>query len=205
MNQSQRAQLLITSLLYPAFLGNMTYVAAEALFKQEAPVQNFANVLLIAVLLVHFTFDWLYTHIQNQESGYAPIKSGLDFVIILCLYITLRQAIEPSSPLAGTWPPPLREPVFWLFVAKVCAVLWELHEVRQKKFCELTRLDRIEIGIDLLFAVVYAALGYGLYKAGLPIGDTGKALLTIAILIDIGGYVVQIREHDKLPERLQKA
>src|SRR5690606_35802603 len=102
-DRNERAQLVITSLLYPAFLGNMSYVAAEAFFEKDAVFALGANILLVALLLIHFIFDWIYTHTENKDHDYPPTKSVFDFVIILCLYISLRQAIDPNSALAITW------------------------------------------------------------------------------------------------------
>jgi len=199
-DRNERAQLVITSLLYPAFLGNMSYVAAEAFFEKDAVFALGANILLVALLLIHFIFDWIYTHTENKDHDYPPTKSVFDFVIILCLYISLRQAIDPNSALAITWPSLLREPVAWLLIAKLCAFCWELREIKGKKCHELTSLDRIEIGFDGAFVIIYGIYMYCAARAGLPIAEPGKVLLSALIALDIYGYIYQMQRKDELED-----
>jgi hypothetical protein len=64
-----RKQLVVGSLFYPAFLGNMTYLAAERLF--DAPAfYGWANTLIVVALLLHFVADWLYT--MTEVVGSTP-------------------------------------------------------------------------------------------------------------------------------------
>jgi len=199
-DRNERAQLVITSLLYPAFLGNMSYVAAEAFFKKDPVFALGANVLVVALLLIHFIFDWVYTHTENRDHDYPPTKSVFDFIIILCLYISLRQAIEPNSALAITWPLLLREPVAWLLIAKLCAFCWEMREIKGKKCHELTSLDRIEIGFDGAFVIIYGIYMLWAASAALPIAEPGKVLLSALIALDIYGYIYQMQRKDELED-----
>src|SRR5690606_14197857 len=113
---------------------------------------------------------------------------------------SLTRANERDSSLSITWASLHPEPVAWLLIAKLCAFCWELREIKGKKCHELTSLDRIEIGFDGAFVIIYGIYMYCAARAGLPIAEPGKVLLSALIALDIYGYIYQMQRKDELED-----
>jgi len=191
-----RKQLVVGSLFYPAFLSNMTYLAADKLF--DAPAfYDWATALIVVALLLHFVADWLYTMTDvDPKNGYAWLQFTSDLVIVLCLYFALRFIFFPKPLLTDAWPGWLREPVFWLLLTKLLAVAWEVSDVERLNPAQWSRIKRLALALDGGFALAYAVLlseVFGLQRNGMWFG--------VLALADAGGYWLyshhKRRWHDK--------
>lgn len=178
MSTSDQLQTVIGNLFYPAFLGNMSYVAAEKLFKHPEFFTLTASLIVLALIL-HYVMDWTYTTVLKKEQTYPLLKFLADAVIVVCLYVAMRLALQEDGVLfkdSWSW---LSQPVFWLLITKLCAVVWELTEVATLNPKKWSCLKQLEVGVDLGFALVYLALGLeilGAYSLTL--------LFAFAVLLD---------------------
>ncbi|MGJ0535120.1 MAG: hypothetical protein ACR65W_17925 [Methylocystis sp.] len=158
MSAPTQLQVVIGSLFYPAFLGNMSYVAAEKLFKTPG-FFDLTTSLIVLALIFHYVMDWTYTIVLKKEQPYTPLKFLADSVIVVCLYVAMRLALAEEGVLfkeGWSW---LSQPVFWLLITKFSAVVWELAEVTTLNPKKWTCLKKLEVGVDLGFVFLYLALG----------------------------------------------
>lgn len=183
MANANRLHIVTSGLFYPAFLGNMSYVAAEKLFR--TPIfYDVPTSLLVIALLLHYVMDWAYTVInKEQQQPYTAPKFITDLIIVVCLYVAFRLALKEEGVLFTGASPWVSEPALWLLITKVCALLWEYSEVGGKAIHSWRRIKKLEVGMDTGFAVFYLAF---LLKL-LP---TASWLLALIVLADALGYAV---------------
>jgi len=179
MTEPTRFQQVITSLFYPAFLGNVSYAAAEKLFKYPDFFSLSTSILVLA-LIFHYVMDWIYT-ISNPRERYGSLKFVPDLIIVICLYVALRLVLEEEGVLfANAWPW-LSQAVYWLLITKGCAVAWELSESLTLSMKLWPTSKWVKIGTDLVFVPLYFMLGlfftgkphFDLYFAGVVLLDAG--------------------------------
>lgn len=181
MASNSRWHVVMSGLLYPAFLGNLTYAAFEDFLKPAAFFTT-ASGILVAVLVVHYVFDFAYTVANKGGTDYGVGQFLFDLAIVVCLYLAIRVALklhdsESLEPWHAT-------PALWMFLTKALAVAWEVYEARAKKW---NRIKKLAIGIDGGFGVAY----FLLYWFGGA--DVSAAWVAICVVLDAAGYIVHER------------
>jgi hypothetical protein len=155
MAENQRLHLVISSLLYPAFLGAMMYQAAEKLFKCPDFYDTLKRVIVIA-LIIHYVLDWAYTVINKGDEEPYPWKKFLsDLGIVVCLYIAFRLFLEDEDNLLSSDWALFKTPVYFLFLTKLFALVWEYLEVWKLRIYQWSPIKKMEIGTDGLLAAAY--------------------------------------------------
>lgn len=167
----------MTGLLYPAFLGNLTYLAFETALA-TSPFLTTASGLLIVALVVHYVLDFDYTLTHRNIAAYGAGQFALDLVIVALLYLAIRSAIaqHTSEPFAE-WQ---AAPSLWLGLTKVVAVGWEAREAGRGRW---TFHKKVAVGLDASFGFAY--LAFFLLDA------TGGQAHWVAVLValDAAAYV----------------
>ena len=195
MNNTSRWHLVIASLLYPAFLGNMLYLAIEESAKFDIRATYSSTGLLIAILLIHYVLDYVYTVINDKRNDYDPFAFICDFLIVVFLYLGVKAAV--AAHVAANGQPPsatadmLFLPALWLSLEKIAAVSWELRRAFKDTNKFKTRLKKIAVfalTTDSLVAVAFIAAYF--LKTCLPFG-----LLVVAVLADALLYVWHEKKH----------
>jgi len=154
MHSSKTTRRVIDSLLYPAFLGNMSYVALEKLFNSPSAFSA-ASASLVVALLLHYVMDWAYNVSNATDAPYYHLKFLADCVIVVCLYVAVRLSLQDNLALFQNACAALKQPAFWLVLTKVCAVLWEVVEVRCTTGATWTKTKLLAVGIDGGGGLVY--------------------------------------------------
>ena len=192
MTRIDKRRLFIGSFIYPAFLGNMTYAAAERLFKYPDFFTCVTTALVLALLL-HYLLDWLHTYAADR---YLPAQLLWDLLIVVCLYVALRLALQEEGELKDRFWRPLQEPAAWLLATKVLAVMWEA--VAASVYRPLAWLTQKHHGLlfDLFFGICY--LGITLAAVYGWRGETERnATLALVLLLDALSY--HVYAHVKSP------
>lgn len=167
----------MTGLLYPAFLGNLTYLAFETALAPE-PFLATASGVLIVVLVVHYVFDFDYTLTHKSIGAYGAGQFALDLAIVACLYLAIRTAIAQhvGVPFAD-WQ---LAPTLWLFLTKVLATGWEAYDAGRGSWdCS----KKVAVGLDASFGVAYLAF-FVLDGAGGP-----PHLVAAVVALDAAAYM----------------
>jgi hypothetical protein len=190
MNRSQRRHLFIAGLVYPAFLGNMTYVAAEKLFREQEYFTLLTTSLVLALLL-HYVMDWLHTS-SAKATDYLPAQLLWDFLIVVCLYVAMRLALNEQGQLTQRFWPFLREPASWLAITKVLAVFWEAVSASTYNPKNWFHRTHAALIIDLAFFGVYLALAT-VATQGWATTPCISAALALAVFLDAVAYYLYTR------------
>jgi hypothetical protein len=198
MSKMTRPQLVVANLLYPAFLGNMVYEAANKLFDTPGSFSWPARFVVLA-LLVHFVLDWVYTVVEVDpdaapQGGYKFAQAVCDLFLVLCLYVAVRLALD-KPPIVFGGIRPILDPVFWLVVAKVVAVAWEAREIDDWRAPRSwPPLKQLELGLDGGFALLYLLLlWFG------PNDMSARNLCFAALIaLDCVGYELHARRSRRL-------
>jgi hypothetical protein len=166
-----RKHLVMSNLLYPAFLGTFIYSAVDTINQDIDFVYSPAGLLVIC-LLIHFVMDYLYSVDQpTARGGYSIWQFALDIGIVVCLFFALRAALQQSVPLGLS-------PVIWLSIMKVGALFWEVSELKGGHW---TKIKLLEVSMDTFFAFVYVVLAFSL-------SAPASLVLSIVVLADACGY-----------------
>ena len=198
MSKMTRPQLVVAQLFYPAFLGNMTYEAANKLFN-AAPDFDWTARFVVLALLAHFVLDWVYTVVEvdpdeDPTHPYSFVQGVLDTFMVLCLYVAVRLVLHlPPALFEGQWAK-LGEPALWLLAAKLVALGWELSEIdNPKEPAKWPPIKWLELTLDGGFACLYLALlfePWGLSSGGVAFG--------VLVALDAAGYELHARCRQKL-------
>lgn len=152
----QRWFQIMTNLLYPAVLGSLIYTFAES----AVPGAQLDDPLLWGgfSLLVLFVFDYAHSSREEVRATYDGWKFLADLLIVSFLFLA-GKAVLKSPVLPGI------DYVWWLFFAKLAAVVWELTELRraqpsQARQAASRKLD-MAFGMETDFALclIYPAIG----------------------------------------------
>lgn len=181
MASATRWHSTMTGLLYPAFLGNLTYLAFETALARS-PFLTTASGLLIVALVVHYVFDFDYTLTHRNIATYGADQFALDLLIVALLYLAIRSAVAQHTcePFAD-WQ---AAPSLWLCLTKVVAVGWEAREAGRRKW---TRLNKVAVGMDASSGFVY--LAFFVFD---PAGGPARWVAAVVVL-DAAAYVVYER------------
>ena len=198
MSKMTRPQLVVAQLFYPAFLGNMTYEAANKLFAASSDFDWTARFVVLA-LLTHFVLDWVYTVVEvDPDDGlshpYTVVQGVLDTVMVLCLYVAVRLVLNlPPALFEGHWTK-LGEPAVWLLAAKLVALGWELSEIDNlSEPVKWPPIKWLELCLDGGFALLYWALLFELW------GVSSRGLVFGALVaLDAAGYELHARCKQRL-------
>lgn len=185
---------ILTGLIYPAILGALMYdwlksiYCAESLFSER----NF----LILSLLVHYTMDFVYTFQGKAREGYTFFKFLLDFLVVIFLYFAIHPFLDTKdvSPITLSM---LGSVGMWLFITKICALLWEFSEIERGNWCQPEKWltsKPFEIKTDFYFLNMYA-----LFWIGASCFDTKElsfmvVLLSMIVLGDALLYACAIKK-----------
>lgn len=156
MSEQTRWHSIMTGLLYPAFLGNLIYMAFEKVI-DTPPFFTTATGLLITALVFHYIFDFSYTVINKRTGVYGFLKFIGDLGIVVTLYLSIQSALQQHAPLR-TAPEWFATPALWLFATKVFAVYWEF--VEEHNFSQWNTIKKLEFFTDFGFGVVYLLLHF---------------------------------------------
>lgn len=177
--------MTVIGLLYPAFLGSLIYNPIETAFKhyqnsETRDVPSFASeghldeLFLLAALIVHFVFDFVYVTDEDPEAGYDWLMFIADIAIVTMLFLSIQYVLRFSGPQSAGAP-------VWLILlgTKLAAFIWELADARHHDW----ESDKDgAVVIDLAFCYVYA---FGmLCFHGIP------WLLGAIVAIDAAAYVI---------------
>lgn len=181
MASATRWHSTMTGLLYPAFLGNLTYLAFETALA-PSPFLTTASGLLIVALVVHYVLDFDYTLTHRNNAAYGVGQFALDLVIVALLYLAIRSAIaqHTSEPFAE-WQ---AVPSLWLCLTKAVAAGWEVREAGRGKW---TCFKKVAVGMDASFGFAYLAF-FVLDAAGGP-----ARWMAVLVALDAAAYVVYER------------
>lgn len=117
---TSKKYILVTALLYPAFLGAWVYEALDAVFLSFTTAQKtaIAQLALSASLLFHYMVDYLYTF-QTSPKIYSSTHFFLDIGILFCLYAGLKISLSENydSMIVEIW--------IALSVMKLLALTWK--------------------------------------------------------------------------------
>ena len=184
MAEERKTDLVIESLFYPAFLGNMSYVAAEKLFRTPEFFDPTRSLMVIA-LLAHFVLDWVYSVTDDAPNAARPtLKFLADAAIIVCVYVAMRLALAETGVWLADPTAFFHQPAAWLIVAKACAVVWEVAEEPSPSPATWSPDKLRAVSLDLVFGVVYAVLACRI------LGDFGLTLgFALVVLADAGAYL----------------
>lgn len=185
MTSNSRWHMVMSGLLYPAFLGNLTYAAFEDFLKPTAFFAT-ASGILVAVLVVHYVFDFAYTVANKGGVDYGFGQFLFDLAIVVCLYFAIRVALKLHDN--ETLESGLATPALWMFLTKAFAVAWEVYEAGCKKW---NRIKKLAIRMDGGFGVAY----FLLYWFGGA--DVSAAWVAICVVLDTVGYIVHERFRKK--------
>lgn len=147
MLRRSRWNLVITGLLYPAFLGNLVYLAFEKnLELNPATFLSFAG-LLVASLLLHYVLDYVYT--VEERPDYGASAFVFDLLIVFFLYLGVKAAIA-SHELSVTSSQAVPSDIFfklalWFGFSKLSALAWELHRAWVDSNGFSARLKKISV------------------------------------------------------------
>ncbi|MBM3486415.1 MAG: hypothetical protein FJX67_07245 [Alphaproteobacteria bacterium] len=119
-----RWHVVLANLIYPAFLGNLVYLAFEDIFRDHRFLFEPAG-LLVIVLVVHYVFDFAYTVIEVSARRNGAFEFAAGLVIVFALYMSVRTALQLHGPdadaaaivAAVTW---------WVWIMKTGAVSIEI-------------------------------------------------------------------------------
>jgi len=195
--EKTRLNIVMTGLIYPAILGAMIYEGLAELLSwlQRIIAIGFcqassATGFLIVALFVLYTFDYLYTCID--DTGYDGGNFVCDLTIVVLLYLTIKIGFHPNQYEADK---PLQElpaflytPAIPLFLTKVVSVLWEYIDGKKDKE-EHKHFDLstdFMSGIFYLFICLLTILPIHIYNTVLTL------ILFIAVCIDIWWYYKDI-------------
>lgn len=178
-----RWHVVMASLLYPAFLGNMIYFAVDTAQKTPGFYGRFANTLLILALLLHYVLDYAYTVIDRGHE-YPPFKFLADCGIVLCLYAALLVALEQAGERYAPLPEWFRQPVGWMLATKCLALAWEAWSAACRRSVAQTLALRMDGGFALAYLTLAWAGSAWLSAAG------ARIALAFVVLADAVGYVI---------------
>lgn len=184
MANNSRWHTVMSGLLYPAFLGNLTYLAFEDFLKPAAFFAT-ASGILVAVLVVHYVFDFAYTVANKGGTNYGVGQFLFDLAIVVCLYLAIRVALKvhDNEPLES-WH---ATPALWMLLTKLFAVAWEVIEALPNK--KWNRIKKLAVGMDGIFGVAYLLpFLYWLCSANAVV-----AWVSVIVILDAAGYIVHER------------
>lgn len=195
MSPTSRLHLVVASLLYPAFLGNMLYLAIE---KLDVRAALSASGLLVIFLLMHYVFDYVYTVINDEKNDYDLPAFICDLLIVIFLYLSLKTAVDAYvlvNTLDTTVGPIASEilflPALWLALEKTAAFFWELrrqYKVTDQFKSRLTKIAVFALVTDSVMALSFMTIYF--FSAYLSLW-----VLVVAVLIDVCLYVWHERKH----------
>lgn len=156
MSEQTRWHSIMTGLLYPAFLGNLIYMAFERVI-DTPPFFTTATGLLIIALVFHYIFDFSYTVINKRTGVYGFLKFIGDLGIVVTLYLSIQSALQQHAPMrvAPEW---FATPALWLFATKTFAVYWEF--VEEPNASKWNTIKKLEFSTDFGFGLVYLVLHF---------------------------------------------
>jgi hypothetical protein len=152
----QRWFQIMINLLYPAVLGSLIYTFAES----AVPGAQLDDPLLWGgfSLLALFVFDYAHSSREEVRATYDGWKFLADLLIVSFLFLA-GKAVLKSPVLPGI------DYVWWLFFAKLAAVIWEFAELRraqpsQARQAASRKLD-MAFGMETDFAlcIIYLVIG----------------------------------------------
>ena len=198
--KDSRWYIVMTGLLYPAFLGALMYEGFEKLVALPAKdvACPCATIFLIAVMLALFIFDYVYTYVC--KTNYDGRKFLCDLVIIIFLYFSFKVAflkielpyVEMHASFRNsTLPEQLQWPAIWLFLTKLASVIWE--------YSERDKNNPVKYNSDLktdLYAGNIYLLIYLTSIADLLSNTFATLFLAIAVIFDIWWYYQNIIRSD---------
>jgi hypothetical protein len=105
---------LVTSLLYPAFLGAWIYEALD-----KFPGFDGISALLIVALVMHYIADYLYL-LEERNKEYGLAQAIIDVVILACIYISLKLSLSAEIEA--------KVHLIWelMVIMKALATAWEV-------------------------------------------------------------------------------
>lgn len=173
-----RWQVVLANLIYPAFLGNLIYLAFEDVFRDHRFLFEPAG-LLVTVLIVHYVFDFAYTviEISARRNGAFEFVAGMG--IVFALYMSVRTALllhDKDADVASI----VGAVTLWVWIMKTLAVCIEIADGYRSGRTD--RLKNVEIATDLAFFLFYAAL--------ILFAIRNVSLLAFVVLLDAAAYVV---------------
>lgn len=135
--EKHHAHLFVCGLLYPAFLGAFIFEAFENFSKF-----SHEQFLLITLLLIHYSMDFIYIANKNMEDLYNFPRAFLDILSVFTIYFALKSSLYTYS--AGV------APKIWgsLIAFNLIGVMWEL--------CGKPDDNRnLAIKVDAIFCTLY--------------------------------------------------
>jgi hypothetical protein len=150
----QRWFQIMTNLLYPAVLGTLIYTFAE----RTVPGAHLDDPLLWGgfALFALFVFDYAHSSREEVRASYDGWKFLADLLIVSFLFLA-GKAVLKAPVLPGV------DYVWWLFFAKLAAVIWEYRESKQAQPSEAghaaSRKLAFGIETDWALCIVYLAIG----------------------------------------------
>jgi len=153
----QRWFQIMTNLLYPAVLGSLIYTFAES----AVPGAQLDDPLLWGgfSLLALFVFDYAHSSREEVRATYDGWKFLADLLIVSFLFLA-GKAVLKSPVLPGI------DYVWWLFFAKLAAVIWEFIESRRAQPSQAGSAasrklaNAFGIETDLALCVIYLVIGW---------------------------------------------
>ena len=178
MANNSRWHMVMFGLLYPAFLGNLTYAAFEDFLKPGAFFAT-ASGILVAVLVLHYVLDFAYTVASEGGGDYGVGQFLLDLAIVVCLYLAIRVALKVhDKEVLESWH---ATPALWMFLTKALAVAWEVYGPWPKNW---NGIKKLAIGMDGSFGFAYFLI-YWFGGADFP-----AAWIATCVILDAAGYIV---------------
>ncbi len=164
LNQNQLFTL-VTGRAYPAILGTLGYRAATEFNGMTIP-----HLLVVALFLVHYCFDFLWTATTDVQEGYSEWQSFFDFFVIAALLgadlALLKQHPIYVAVLSG------------MVACKIFNSLWKITGKKPHRSSAVTSHG--------IFAVAYGlGCATALFKPGVA-----HAWLTVVLAADVVAFML---------------